>query len=262
MPAFEYRGLSSAGKNIKGLIESDNIKSAKAKLKREGVFVVDIKDKKSQNQKKSAQGFSFGSGVSVQEMAMMTRQLATLIKAQIPLVDALAALVDQVENPNLKSAISEIKQMVNEGSSFHKALSKYPKIFENIYVSMCEAGEMSGTLDVILLRLAEFTEKQNTLRNKVRAAMMYPMLMGVFGFGVMVVLFVFVIPKITKVFEEMDKKLPWYTELLIKISNFASDYWLAITIFIVVTISMFFKWISSPTGRPQWDTIKMKLPIF
>jgi general secretion pathway protein F len=121
---------------------------------------------------------------------------------------------------------------------------------------------MSGTLDVILLRLAEFTEKQNTLRNKVRAAMMYPMLMGVFGFGVMVVLFVFVIPKITKVFEEMDKKLPWYTELLIKISNFASDYWLAITIFIVVTISMFFKWISSPTGRPQWDTIKMKLPIF
>jgi general secretion pathway protein F len=262
MPAFEYRGLNNQGKNVKGLIESENIKTAKSKLKRDGIFVVDIKDKKALNDKAAAGSFSFGGRVNVQELAMMTRQLATLIKAQIPLVDALTALVDQVDNATLKSAMSEIKQMVNEGSSFHKALSKYPKIFETIFVTMCEAGEMSGTLDIILMRLAEFTEKQNTLRNKVRSAMMYPILMGVFGFAVLVVLFVFVIPKITKVFEEMDKKLPWYTELLIKVSNFAADYWLALTVFIVAVVSLFFRWKSSPGGRPQWDAIKLKIPIF
>src|SRR5438105_12666564 len=108
MPGFDYKGLSAAGKNIKGQIEAENIKMARARLKRDGIYVVEIKDKKTVAAKKSSSGFNFG-GVSVQELSMMTRQLATLIKAQIPLVDALAALVDQVDSENLRNAISEIK---------------------------------------------------------------------------------------------------------------------------------------------------------
>ncbi len=264
MPTFEYKGLSAAGKNVKGILESDNVKTARTKLKRDGIYVVDIKDKKAQAAKKKAAGpsFTIGSGVSTQDLSMMTRQFATLVKAQIPLVDALGALVDQVENTVLRGAISDIKQMVNEGSSLHKALGKYPKIFQNIYVSMCEAGETSGTLDIILLRLAEFTEKQNSLRNKVRSAMMYPMLMGVFGFIVMIVLFVFVIPKITQVFAETEMTLPWYTTFLIKVSNFVADYWISITVGLVSALIFFFRWKSSHSGRQQWDIIKMKLPIF
>ncbi|MDZ4678259.1 MAG: type II secretion system inner membrane protein GspF [Oligoflexia bacterium] len=262
MPAFEYRGLNKTGKNIKGNVEAENIKSAKIKLKRDGIYVIDIKDKKAQEAKKNASSFRIGSGVNVAEMAMMTRQLATLIKAQIPLVDALAALVDQVENEVLKGAVSDIRQMVNEGSSFHRAIGKYPKIFPVIYITMCEAGEATGTLDLILIRLAEFTEKQNSLRNKVRSAMMYPMLMGFFGFAVLIVIFVFVIPQITKVFEEMEKALPWYTVLLIDVSNFIAEYWHVLTMSIIGAIIMFVKWKSSPTGRTHWDGMKMKIPIF
>jgi general secretion pathway protein F len=126
---------------------------------------------------------------------------------------------------------------------------------------MIEAGEMSGTLDIILIRLAEFTERQNELRSKVRSAMMYPVLMGVFGFIVMVVLFVFVIPKITAVFDDMKQALPWYTTLLISVSNFVANYWIAITVFLVVTTIIFFRWKTSEKGRPQWDALQMKLPI-
>jgi len=260
MPGFEYKGLNSAGKNVKGNIEAENIKMARTRLKREGIYVVDIKDKKTEAERRS-KSFTIGSGVSVQDLAMMTRQLATLVKAQIPLVDALAALVEQVENPTLKGTLSEIRQAVNEGSSFHKALSKYPKVYPQIYVSMIEAGEMSGTLEIILIRLAEFTERQNELKSKVRSAMMYPVLMGVFGFVVMVVLFVFVIPKITAVFDDMKQALPWYTTLLISISNFVADYWITLTVFLVVTAIVFFRWKSSEGGRPRWDSVQMKIPI-
>jgi general secretion pathway protein F len=259
LAAFEYKGLNKEGKNVKGLVEAENIRSARTRLKRDGIYIIEIRDKQSKTKKKS--GLKFGGGVNVQELSMMTRQLATLVKAQIPLVDCLAALVDQVDNDVLKAAISDIKQMVNEGSSFHKALSKYPKIFQNIYVSMCEAGETSGTLDLILLRLAEFTEKQNTIRNKVRSAMMYPMLMGLFGVVIMGVLFVFVIPKITAIFEETDVKLPWYTSALISTSHFFSDYWIFITVAAAAGFAFFVRWKNSETGRGKWDGIKMRLPI-
>jgi general secretion pathway protein F len=262
MPGFEYKGVNGSGKNVKGHIEAENLKMARTRLKREGIFVTDIKDKKTAQAKKAASSMNFNRGVSVQELSMATRQLATLIKAQIPLVDALAALVDQLEHETLKAAFSDIKQGVNEGSSFHKALAKYPKIFPQIYISMCEAGEMTGTLDVILIRLAEFTEKQNVLRNKIRSAMMYPVLMGVFGFAVMVILFVFVIPKITEVFDDMKQTLPWYTTALINFSNFFADYYIYIISIIVFMVVMFLRWKVSAAGRPQWDSIKMRLPIF
>jgi general secretion pathway protein F len=260
MPGFEYKGLSTAGKNVKGSLEAENIKAARTRLKREGIYVIDIKDKKTEAERRS-RSINFGSGVSVQDLALMTRQLATLVKAQIPLVDALSALVDQVENVNLKGTLSEIRQAVNEGSSLHKALAKYPKIYPQIFVSMVEAGEMSGTLEIILVRLAEFTEKQNELKNKVRSAMMYPLMMTIFGFIAMTVIFVFVIPKITVVFDDMKQTLPWYTTLLISVSNFVSNYWIPLTVFLVVSNILFFRWKVSETGRPKWDAISLKLPI-
>lgn len=258
---FEYKGLDREGKNIKGSVESDTIKNARTRLKRDGVYVIDIKDKKSANTKKATGGVSFGGGVNVQDLSLMTRQLATLIKSQIPLVDALAALVDQVENPNLKSAISEIRQMVTEGLSLSKAMAKYPKIFTKIFVTMCEAGESSGTLDIILIRLAEFTESQNNLRNRVRGAMMYPIVMGFFGLAVMVVLFVVVIPKVTQIFEDMNQSLPWYTEVLINISKFVADYWIMIIIGAAFGAFMFMRWKASEKGQEAWDSITLKLPV-
>ena len=180
MPIFEYKGITKAGKNVRSTLEAENSKGARAKLKKDGIYVVELRDKVKAKAASKRKPSSMGGGVSVQDRANMTRQLATLLKANIPLVEALNATADQVEQTVLKEALYDIKNMVNEGLSLHKGLQKYPKIFTHIYVTMCEAGEASGTLDVILVRLAEFSEAENELNAKVKSAMLYPIIMIIF----------------------------------------------------------------------------------
>jgi len=264
MPIFEYRGLTKAGKNVKGNIDSDNLRAARVKLKKDGIFVVDIRDKKkaSDSSTKAKRGRRMGH-VNVADLALMTRQLATLIKANIPLVDALTAVSEQVENPTLQVAIADAKNMVNEGSTFHKALGKYPTIFNVIYLSMVEAGEMSGTLDVILIRLAEFTEAANELRAKVKSALTYPVIMLTVTMGLLSFLFIFVIPKMVTVFESFPTlQLPWYTEMIINISGLMVNYWYLFIIFGTTFYLLFTNWKKTPAGKRRWDAISLRLPLF
>lgn len=260
MPIFEYKGITQGGKNVRSTVEADNIRNARAKLKKDGIFVVELRDKA--KAKQAAKKKAGGSGsASVQDRANMTRQLATLLKANIPLVEALAATADQVEQPPLKEAISDIKTMVNEGVAFHKGLQKYPRIFNHIFVTMCEAGEASGTLDVILLRLAEFTEAENELNAKVKSAMLYPIIMVVFVTIMLGVMFVFVIPKMQAIFEGAELKLPWYTEMVIGISGVIVNYWYILLIGIFGSVILFRNWKSSESGSKTWDRIILKMPI-
>lgn len=264
MPLFEYRGLTRDGKNTKGTLDAENIRAARIKLKKDNIYVVDIRDrKKASNAAAKNKRSSGGKKVPIRDLALMTRQLATLIKANIPLVDALSAVSEQVENPTLSEAIADCKNMVNEGSPFYKALAKYPNIFNNIYVTMCEAGEMSGTLDMILIRLAEFTEAANEMRSKVSGALTYPVIMMVVTMGLLSFLFVFVIPKIVSVFESYpDLKLPWYTQLIISISGIMVNYWYIILGVLVAAFLLFTNWKKTPAGRRKWDAISLKLPLF
>ncbi len=260
MPLFEYRGLSRQGKNLKGVIDAENMRAARLRLKKEHVFVVDIRDRKKADSSRKKKASSRG-GVNIKDLALMIRQLATLIKANIPLVDALAAVAEQVEHPVLSEAIADCKNMVNEGSPFHKALAKYPNIFSNIFISMVEAGEMSGSLDVILMRLAEFTESSAELRQKVSSAMTYPIIMLVSVLLVMSGLFIFVIPKMVAVFESTPGlKLPFLTIVIIEISGFMVNYWYLIAGTITILYLLFQNWKKSPTGRPQWDAISLTIP--
>lgn len=262
MPIFEYKGLNKAGKNVRGTIDADNSRTAKLRLKKDGVYVIDIKDRTRSTKKSKGKKSITSRSVKVDDLSMMTRQLSTLMKANIPLVDTLGAVADQVENPYLSDVIAEIKNSVNEGGAFHKALQRYPKTFDKIYVSMCEAGETSGTLDVILLRLAEFTEAQSELTSKVRSAMMYPLLMLVFTFGLLGALFIFVIPKITTVFDASpDLVLPWYTIAVIDFSGFLVNYWYIIIGGGFLFAFMFRAWKNTPKGGAQWDAILLKLPV-
>ena len=140
MPVFEYRGLNKQGSNVRGSIDADNLRAARTKLKKDGIYVIDLKDKTKITKKTKgvkAIGTKF---VGVKDLSMMTRQLATLLKASVPLVESLSAVSEQVENETLSEVISDVKNMVNEGSTFHKAIGKYPKIFNKVYMSMCEAG--------------------------------------------------------------------------------------------------------------------------
>lgn len=263
MPIFEYKGITKDGKNTKGVIDSDNLRTARLKLKKDGIFVVAIADKKkSAIQKKSALRIKSGS-VPVKDLSLMTRQLATLIKANIPLVDALTAVSEQVENPVLSVAVADCKNMVNEGQSLHKALSKYPEVFNVIYVSMAEAGEMSGTLDVILLRLAEFTEAQADLRQRLSAAMTYPIIMLVVITLVIFGLFTSVLPKILTIFESFpDITLPWYTQAIASISQVFVNNWYFFAGFIIIGVLLFLNWKNSTEGKKSWDALSLKIPLF
>ena len=203
MAIYSYKGIDKTGKEVKGSISAENLSPAKARVKAMGIMLIEINEQTSTSMKKNASGFSFGNAVSIADLALMTRQLATLLRAKIQIVEAFSALVDQTDNPRLKITLSEIRQKVNEGSSLAKALSDYPKIFDNVYVNMVDAGETSGTLDIVLLRLAEFTESQLQLRNKIKGAMTYPLVMMLAGGFMIGIIFVVVIPKITKIFINM-----------------------------------------------------------
>jgi general secretion pathway protein F len=261
MPIFEYRGLSKDGKNVKGTLDAENLRAARTRLKKDRIFVVDIKDKKKSTVDKRKKGGS-GGKVGVQDLSLMTRQLAVLVRANIPLVDSLFAVSEQVENPILSEAIADCKNMVNEGSPLYKAMAKYPNIFDKIYLSMVEAGEMSGSLDVILVRLAEFTEAAADLRSKVKSAMTYPIIMLVVTMGLLSMMFIFVIPKMVTVFESAPElKLPWYTVALIDISTFMTNYWWVLALAAAGAYVMFNNWKKSPAGAKQWDKISLVLPV-
>jgi general secretion pathway protein F len=260
MPIFEYKGINKSGKNVRSTIDADNLRNARLKLKKDGIFVIEVRDK-SKTKSAAKTRTSRSGSVSVEDRATTTRQLATLLKANIPLVEALAATSDQADNQILKEALADIKNMVNEGSSFHKGLTKYPKIFNNIYVTMCEAGEASGTLDVILLRLAEFTEAENELNAKVRSAMLYPVIMVVFVTVMLGVMFVFVIPKMQVIFESAELKLPWYTEVVIGVSGIMVNYWMLLLMGIFGSVVLFKSWKNSDSGSKKWDQILLNMPI-
>ena len=261
MAIYNYKGIDKNGKEVKGTVSAEGLTPAKTRIKAMGVMLSEISEQTSGNMKKNVSGFTFGNSVSIADLSLMTRQLATLLRAKIQVVEAFSALVDQTENPNLKITLSEIRQKVNEGSSLAKALSDYPKIFDNVYVNMVDAGETSGTLDIVLLRLAEFTESQLALRNKIKGAMTYPIIMMVAGGTMIGIIFMFVIPKITKIFITQKRSLPLQTQICVWISNFLLNYWWMVIIGSFGLYTIINKYIKTEKGRAQYDTLVLKLPI-
>ena len=163
--------------------------------------------------------------VSLQELSVMTRQLATLLGAGLPLVPSLSALVAQIRNPMLKTTLARIKDEVNEGNSLTQSMSHFPEVFPPLYVNMVRAGEASGTVNLVLERLADFSESQQALRTKIRSALAYPIFMFFVGGGVLFFLVTFVVPNITNIFEEMHQTLPEITIFLIVVSGFLKAFW-------------------------------------
>lgn len=260
-PIYDYKGLGPSGKSQKGIVEAENQKAARAKLKKQGLMITEIVEKSSLRQQTPG-GLSFLQGrVSQSEVAIMTRQLASLVKANIPLVEALSALVDQTENERLKTILSQVKQDVNEGSSLAKATASHPKVFDTIFVNMIEAGESSGTLGLVLVRLADLKEAQVRLRSKVISGMTYPSIMMAVSFLLMLGIFTFVIPKLTKVFDSMNKPIPGPTLFMMNISNSIINGWYMWLSLIAASVWLFRRYINSANGRPKWDAFTLRLPI-
>ncbi|MGZ6162700.1 MAG: type II secretion system inner membrane protein GspF [Myxococcaceae bacterium] len=282
MPVFEYRGLTPAGKQVKGLLEAESSRSLRTQLKRSGVFLTDVLAEREsgpvrrQNGKTVAiaqpqpslgsrevhLGKLFRGRVTSDDVAIFTRQLSTLLHAGVTLIEALTALVDQTEKERLKRVVSDVKTRVNEGSSLADALGQHGKIFGSLYVNMVRAGEASGALDAVLARLADFTEGQAKLRQKVLGTLIYPVIMSIIGSGILALLMTVVVPKVTKIFDSMKVSLPWTTRLLIFVSNLLANWWWLILPLFGAAIFGFFRWKASPQGRPIWDRFVLRAPVF
>ena len=260
MPIYEYKGLDKTGKEIKKTITAETVIFAKQKAKASGIMLLSISEKKSKESK--GLSVSFGKKIKIEDLSLMTRQLATLVRAKIQIVEALAALQDQVDNDQLKVIMSELKQDVNEGASLAKALAKHPKVFSNVYINMVQAGEESGNLEVVLLRLADFTEAQVKLMGKIKGAMMYPIIMMIVGSLLVSGIFIFVIPKLAKTFVSMKMELPLPTKICIAISEFMQAYWWSIPLMFFSFFYLFNKWKSSQSGEKKWHKFTIAAPIF
>jgi len=200
--------------------------------------------------------------VKSEEVSVMTRQLATLLGAGIPLVQCLDSLVAQTRNSILKKVIAQIKGSVNEGNTLTNALGEHPKLFSSIFINMVRAGEASGALDIVLERLADFGEKQEVLKGRLQAALIYPIFMAVIGSAILFILITYIVPNITQVFNEMDRVLPLPTLFLIGLSDFLKMYWWAVLVFLVIVFSALRYLLLKPSGRAFWDLAKLKMFIF
>jgi len=263
MPVFAYRALSEAGRSVEGMKEAESPKTLRSALRREGLYLTEVVGEQrvqAASPDVNVRRWVLGR-IKADDLAIMTRQLAVLVGAGIPLVEALTALVDQVEHERLKRVVSNVKQRVNEGASLADALGAHPKVFSTLYANMIRAGESSGALEVVLVRLADFTENQARLRAKVAGALVYPAFMAVVGTLIMGVLFAVVVPKITKIFEDTKVTLPWNTIALIGFSTFVQRYWWALALAAILAGWGLRRWRRTPSGRARWDVWVLDLPV-
>lgn len=266
MPVYEYTALDVGGRRQKGIVDAGSVLAARQKLREAKVFPVEISESSESIHDESAERGGISGlfrRVSLQDLTVMTRQLATLIGAGLPLVPSLSALIAQIGNHLLRAAVVRIREEVNEGNSLTQSLSHFPRIFPPFYINMVRAGEASGTLNLVLERLADFQEGQQAMRNKIRSALAYPIFMFFIGSGVLLFLVTFVVPNITSIFREMNQTLPAITVFLIVVSGFLKSFWWIIAA--VLGLSSFglqYAIKKTETGRYFLDRIKLNMPIF
>ena len=268
MPVYQYKGYRTDGGAATGIIDAESPKVARVKLRKVGVFPTDMVEQGSAtagtttgSPDKSSAGIGRSPALSTTDVAMMTRQLATLLVAGLPLVEALGVMVDQAEKKSVKNLMADIREEIRGGASYSAVLERYPREFSQIYVHMVRAGEASGGLDQILFRLAEFLEKQLALKHKVTNAVLYPALMLIVGVSVLFFLMTFVVPKITAVFTSMKQALPWPTVVLMTISHFLADYWAVILGGVVLMVWAVRRAMKTEAGQLTADRWLLKVPL-
>ncbi|MAI77898.1 MAG: type II secretion system protein GspF [Deltaproteobacteria bacterium] len=266
MPTYSYKGVSNAGKTVKGNVSAENIKAARTRVRSDGVILTDLIENDASNdaQKKESFGpsfeFEFLSRIPATERSIATRQLATLISSGIPLVESLSALVEQIEHRGLKNVISQVRDRVNEGASLAEALSASGK-FDTLYISMVRAGEASGALDTVLARMADYLEDQVRLSGKVTSILVYPASMLAFTLLVVALLVTVVLPQINDLLLSLGGELPFFTRVIISGSDFISAWWWLILIGIIALLVSFRAYKKTEQGRIAVDRFILKLPI-
>src|SRR6516225_1854902 len=284
MPKFNYVAMDAHGKETRGTLEVGNQNEAIGRVKEMGLFptkIVEI-DKEKGGGKAATAGKPAakaakkkgGAGqiqikipglsgkVKSKVLTTFTRQLATLVDAGLPLLRGLRVLEKQERNPTLKNIIADLALAIEGGSTFSEALAQHPKVFNRLFVNMVKAGELGGVLEVVLKRLAEFSEKAQKIKGKVKAAMFYPTAVMIVAVGILVLLMVFVIPRFRDVFAGMDMKLPWFTTFVLGVSETVKDHILPTMAVLAAVVTVFLVIINkTKLGRLIWDKFKLKVPV-
>ncbi|RTZ14589.1 type II secretion system protein GspF [Vibrio aquaticus] len=262
MAAFEYKALDAKGKSKKGVIEGDNARQVRARLKEQGLVPVEVTETRQKAKKQSSSSvFQFKRGLSTPDLALITRQLATLVQSGMPLEECLRAVSEQSEKPRIRTMLLAVRSKVTEGYTLADSLADYPHVFDELFRSMVSAGEKSGHLDSVLERLADYAENRQKLRSKLQQAMIYPVVLVVFAVGIVAFLLAAVVPKIIGQFVQMGQELPQSTQFLLASSDFIQNWGLVLLIALFVSIYLA-KWLlSRPAIRLSWDRKVISFPL-
>lgn len=269
MPVYAYKGVESGGRSTKGFVDAENPRAARAKLRREGIVPVEVAQGGGATAVRGTGAVAASRGPSLPslrrrvsgiDLALATRQLATLIGAGVPLIGALGALSQQVENERLKSILAGVRDRVNEGASLADALEQAGP-FSTLYVNLVRAGEAGGALEQVLGRLADYLEGQQRLRNRVLSILAYPLVMLGFAGVVVVALVTVVLPQITSLLASLDQPLPFYTQVIITLSEVARSWWWAFALAALALGAGLRLAIRTERGRERWDGMLLGLPL-
>lgn len=263
MGAFEYTALDSNGKQRKGVIEGDTARHVRTLLREKALLPVSVAEVAAQESKRreGLGSFSLLQRVSAADLALLTRQLATLSKAGLPLEEALLAVSQQTEKPRVQSVLLGVRAKVMEGHSLAAGLGDFPRVFPEIYRATVAAGEQSGHLDLVLERLAEYTESREQIRQKVMGALLYPIVLTVICLGIVSLLLTYVVPKVVDVFDSNRSKLPLMTRMLVSVSDFMRDYGLWLLIALVLAALAFWRWSRQPAAKRRVQRALLHAPL-
>ena len=263
MGAFEYTAIDPAGRSRKGVIEGDTARHVRSLLRERQLLPVTIEAVAAQeSSRQRRRGFAWRRGVSAADLSLLTRQLSTLVRAGLPLEEALLAVSEQTEKPRVQSILLGVRAKVVEGHTLATGLSDFPGVFPEIYRATISAGEQSGHLDAVLERLAEYTETREQMRQKVMGAMLYPIVLTVMCFVIVSILLTYVVPKVVEVFEANRAKLPLATEVLVLVSGFLRDYGIWLLLGIAVASVLAWRALQSRPTRLRYHRLLLRLPVF
>ncbi len=258
MSTFVYTARDRAGNTSTGEIEGENKTAAAAALRIRGLAVVDIDEKAGKGIEISFDRFT---RVKANEVTVMARQLATMIGSGLSLLRALYILEDQTVNKKLKETIASVRSDVEVGTALSVAMAKHPNVFNDLFVSMVRAGEVGGNLEEVLDRVAIQLEKDDNLKRTVKAAMVYPVMIGIFALLILVAMILFIIPVFQKMFDDLGGELPALTKFMVGLSEAGRSYWYLFLLGGAAVVFLFRKWKNSNSGRKQWDTFKLRFPM-
>ena len=258
MATFTFKAVDLTGVPARGELEAESKQSVTDQLRERGLIVLDINEEKTTLTSQDL--FERFRRIKAQELTVMTRQLATMVASGMSILRAFHVLEDQTENDKLKQVLADVRSDIEAGVSMGDSLEKHPAVFNELYVAMTRTGESAGMLEEALERVADQMEKQDSLRRQVRAAMAYPMMIGIFALVVLLALVAFLIPVFEEVFADFNGELPFITKLSVGMSKALRGQWYLIIAGTVGLVIAFRKWKKSSWGRWQWDKIRLKIP--